>query len=110
MNASLPPDDDQPSSPHRNNQQRLLAYGLLAAGALLTFFNANLSQWLGLGTSLLQIVALALLAGGAILFYNVRETSNRLNTYREAFKPLSEPEQDRDHTSEISDQEAETRD
>ena len=95
MPDQLPPDQDHSESPKKGRWRRPLSYLLLILGAAGIIFNNQLSQNTGIPVTVLQIVTFILFIAGAILFYSVRETTDRVSSYREVFsspnKPAKEP-------------------
>lgn len=71
--------------PKKGGWRRPLSYLLLVLGAAGIIFNNQLSQNTGISVTVLQIVTFALFIGGAVLFYSVRETADRVSSYREVF-------------------------
>ncbi len=81
-----------PTGPQKKGGwRRPLSYLLLLAGAAAILFNNDLSQASGIPVMILQIAALGLFIAGAVLFYSVRETIDRVSTYRQVFAPTSKP-------------------
>jgi hypothetical protein len=94
MSQELPPDqstESPASSP--GSWRRPVAYLLLLAGVLATFFNADIGRVLGTPNLIIQIAALGLLLAGAALFYSVRERVDRVTSYRQAFTRLDVPDE-----------------
>lgn len=83
MSDQLPPGAGE--SPKKGGWRRPLSYLLLILGAAGIIFNNQLSQNTGISVTVLQIVTFGLFIVGAILFYSVRETADRVSSYREVF-------------------------
>jgi hypothetical protein len=63
--------------------RRYLAYALLIVGAILTFFNGEIARTLSVPVLFVQLAAPVFFISGAILFFSVRETFDRNETYRQ---------------------------
>jgi hypothetical protein len=74
-----------PEKPQKGGWKRPLSYLLLLAGAAGIIFNNQVSLATGIPVTALQIATLGLFVVGAILFYSVRETADRVSSYREVF-------------------------
>jgi hypothetical protein len=94
MSQEIPdqPKVEPPTSPP-GSWRRPLAYVLLLAGVLATFFNNEIGRGLGISTLIIQIAALGLLLAGAALFYSVRQRVDRITGYRQAFTRLELPDE-----------------
>jgi hypothetical protein len=89
MSDQLPPDPGE--SPQKGGWRRPLSYLLLILGAAGIIFNNQLSLNTGISVTVLQIATLGLFIAGAILFYSVRETADRVSSYREVFTSPNKP-------------------
>lgn len=85
MAGQLPPGSGSGDSAKKAGWRRPLSYLLLAVGAAGIIFNNQVSAATGLPVAVLQIVTFGLFILGAILFYSVRETADRVSSYREVF-------------------------
>lgn len=85
------PSPSQEPARLKGGWRRPLSYLLLIAGAAGILFNNNLSQATGLSVLLLQIATLGLFIAGAVLFYSVRETTDRVSSYRQVFSAKDKP-------------------
>jgi hypothetical protein len=82
----------EPTGPQtKGGWRRPLSYLLLLGGAAAILFNNDLSQASGMPVIVLQIAALGLFVVGAGLFFSVRETTDRVSTYRQVFTPTPTP-------------------
>lgn len=94
MSQELPPDPSgEPPTSSPGSWRRAVAYLLLLAGVLATFFNVDIGRALGISNFIIQIAALGLLLAGAALFYSVRERVDRVTSYRRAFTRLDVPDE-----------------
>lgn len=86
MADQFPPSGpDNQEKAQKGGWKRPLSYLLLIAGAAGIIFNNQVSLATGIPVLALQIATLVLFAAGAILFYSVRETADRVSSYREVF-------------------------
>jgi hypothetical protein len=83
-------------SPEKGGWRRPLSYLLLLGGAAAILFNNDLSQASGIPVMVLQIAALGLFVVGAALFFSIRETTDRVSTYRQVFTPTAKPTEPKD--------------
>jgi hypothetical protein len=93
------PHNPPPGEPQNKGEwRRPLSYLLLIIGAAGIFFNSQLSQATGLPVAAFQIGTFVLFVAGAILFLSVKQTTDRVSTYRDVFsasqrdKPDAEPD------------------
>jgi hypothetical protein len=92
MADQFPPSGpDKQEKPQKGGWRRPLSYLLLLAGAAGIIFNNQVSQATGIPVTALQIATLGLFVVGAILFYSVRETADRVSSYREVFSSNNKP-------------------
>ncbi len=89
MSDQFPPGPDE--APKKGGWRRPLSYLLLILGAAGILFNNQLSRNTGLSVTVLQIATLGLFIAGAILFYSLRETADRVSSYREVFTSPDKP-------------------
>jgi hypothetical protein len=86
MADQFPPSGpDNQGTPQKGRWRRPLSYLLLLAGGAGIIFNNQVSLATGISVTALQIATLGLFVVGAILFYSVRETADRVSSYREVF-------------------------
>lgn len=89
---SQEPDEEFNEEPApKGGWRRPLSYLLLIAGAAGILFNNNISQATGLPVTALQVATFILFIGGAALFFSVRETADRVSSYREVFTATDKP-------------------
>ena len=101
MADQIPPSGPgQGEAPHKGGWRRPLSYLLLVAGAAGIIFNNQLSLSTGIPVTVLQIATLVLFIAGAVLFYSVRETADRVSSYREVFSS-NKPDGPTGQTTEI---------
>ena len=92
MADQFPPSGpDKPEIPQKGGWKRPLSYLLLIAGAAGIIFNNQVSLATGIPVTALQIATLVLFGIGAVLFYSVRETADRVSSYREVFSSTNTP-------------------
>lgn len=85
------PPSQEPDELQKGGWRRPLSYLLLIAGAAGILFNNQLGQATGISTTVFQVATFALFIGGAILFFSVRESADRVSTYREVFTATDKP-------------------
>ncbi|HEX2915227.1 MAG TPA: hypothetical protein VH186_30965 [Chloroflexia bacterium] len=73
--------------------RRPLSYLLVLLGAIATFFSGDIARTLSISTTIMQFVALALLLAGAVLFFSIRERSDRISSYRSLLSRDEAPEE-----------------
>ncbi len=91
MQDQPPSQEQEPDELQKGGWRRPLSYLLLIAGAAGILFNNQLSQATGISTVVFQVATFALFIGGAVLFFSVRETADRVSTYREVFTATDKP-------------------
>lgn len=86
-----PPSQEPTEARKKGEWRRPLSYLLLIAGAAGILFNNQVSQNTGISVIILQVATFALFIAGAALFFSVRETTDRVSTYREVFNANDKP-------------------